>query len=91
MAFRYRYEISDFPGAGNKKIGAYCHALNSQLDSADKARAVFDEVNAIVQLALKNLSLGLERDNAKSRTLIDETRRLATGRNPISGAVQATS
>lgn len=81
LAFRFRYEISDFPGAGNKKIGTYCEALVKHLTTQEKARVVFDECCLILKQALSNSKLDLERDNAKNRALIDEVRKVAIGRN----------
>ena len=81
LAFRYRYERVEFPGDGNRKVDAYCRPLNDDLSSADKARTVFEECCAIVKIALVELSLELERDNAKSRPLIEATKRAARSRN----------
>jgi hypothetical protein len=83
LAFRYRYEASVFPGAGNKKIAQYCHNVILNLDSIEKAKTAFDECSSIVKLALENQGLPLERDSAKSRALISEVVAVAKSRNPI--------
>jgi hypothetical protein len=80
LAFRVRYEAEVFPGAASKGIGKYCGSLLEQLESADKARTSFEECVEIVKGALANLGLSMERDNAKSRTLIDEVKRVALSR-----------
>lgn len=82
LAFRYRFEVQDFQGAGHRKIGAYCAPLVENLSSADKSRIAFDASSAIVKQALLNLNLMMERDNAKSRPLIDEIKKLARSANP---------
>ncbi len=82
MAFRYRYEPSEFTGAGNKRIATYCKPLIELLSNADQAKSVFDEACLIVTKALGSLNLKLERDNAKSRALVDEVKRLAKEANP---------
>lgn len=80
LAFRHRFEVSDFPGSSTKGIGAYCSALVARLETAESAKVAFDESVDIVRSALRNLGLGMERDNAKSRPLIDEVKRIATDR-----------
>lgn len=87
LAFRCRFETFEFPGAGNKRIGQYCAALIQNLDSVDKVRSAFDEASEILKTALTNLNLTMERDNAKSRPLIDEVKNLARAANPIYAAV----
>ncbi|MCZ7854248.1 AIPR family protein [Agrobacterium salinitolerans] len=83
MAFRYRYEPSDFLGAGNKKVANYCAPLIKILSNVDEAKLAFDEACAIVLKALDNLNLQLERDNAKSRSLVDEVKKVARDGNPV--------
>lgn len=70
LAFRYRYETFPFPGAGNKKVSAYCAPLLGNLESIEKSKDAFDECSGIVKAALVNQELPLERDSAKSRPLI---------------------
>jgi len=82
LAFRYRYEATDFPGAGNKKVANYCTNLISQLESVEKAKAAFDECSAIVKESLQNEGLPLERDSAKSRALIGRVIAVSRDRNP---------
>ena len=82
LAFRYRYETTGFPGAGNRKITQYCSGLVVQLESIEKAKEAFDECLGIVKEALQNQGLNLERDSAKSRPLIIEVTRIAKSRNP---------
>lgn len=82
LAFRCLFEAQEFPGPGHKKVGAYCTPLVESLSSVDKARVAFDASSAIVQRALSNLNLTMERDNAKSRLLIDEIKKLARAANP---------
>jgi hypothetical protein len=82
LAYRYRYEATDFPGASNKKISNYCQALAANLKTAESARDAFDEVCLILKEGLKNLGLGVDRDNAKSRPLVDEIKRVAREKNP---------
>lgn len=82
LAFRFRYETSDFPGAGNKKISAYCAPLIGQLVNYDKSKEAFDECVNIVKAALKAQGLQLERDSAKNRGLIQEVITVARQRNP---------
>ncbi|MGO8574388.1 AIPR family protein [Rhizobium leguminosarum] len=81
LAFRYRFESQEFPGAGNRKIAAYCRGLVDHLKTPEAAKNVFDEVCSIVQEALSNLNLALERDNAKSRALVEEVKRVARYHN----------
>lgn len=80
LAFRCRYEKTEFLGAGHKKIGAYCRELLSNLDTPEKSRKAFEECCSIVKTALTTLSLAPERDNAKSRPLIEEVKREAKRR-----------
>ncbi len=82
LAFRYRFESSDFPGAANRKVAPYCNSLIEHINTADKAKAIFDEVAAIVREALNNLGLQSERDNAKSRPLVEEVKKLGRLKNP---------
>ena len=82
LAFRYRYENCDYSSAGNKKIPAYCAPLLSVLSTPDSSKAAFDECVKIVTTALMTLNLKMERDNAKSRPLIEEVRRVAKSLNP---------
>ncbi|WP_394688238.1 hypothetical protein [Hoeflea sp.] len=77
LAFRYRFEPNEYPGANSKHIGAYCDFLIQNLTTAEKSKDSFDEVCGLVQESLQNLGLALERDNAKSRPLIEEVKRLA--------------
>jgi hypothetical protein len=79
-AFRYRYETSPFPGASNRKVEAYCNSLLARLSSGEEAKAAFDTCVSILQEALANLDLDLERDNAKSAPLVAEVKRLAEER-----------
>ena len=86
LAFRYRYEDQDFPGAKNKKSEAYCNTLLSNLSDQNLSKASFDECVSIVKQGLTNLGLGLERDSAKSRPLCDEVRKIAIERNAATTA-----
>jgi hypothetical protein len=81
VAFRYRYENMEFPGAGNKKIRKYCEKLLENLASIEKSQAAFSECVDIVKSALSSVALPLVRDSAKSRPLIDEVKKLARSRN----------
>lgn len=81
LAFRYRYEEMEFPGAGNKKISTYCSPLIAQLENIEKSKEAFDECVDIVKAALTSQGLPLERDSAKSRGLIQEVITLASQRN----------
>jgi hypothetical protein len=80
FAFRVRYETEDFPGAGSKKVDAYCKSLETHLTDVTKVKIAFDEAVSIVREALANLKLPVERDSAKSRPLVDEVRKIATAR-----------
>lgn len=80
LAFRYRYEMADFISPGNKKVGDYCQHLIEQINTQEKAKLAFEECVAIVQQAVANLGLPMERDSAKSRPLIDEVKKLAQKR-----------
>lgn len=82
LAFRYRYEDQDFPGAKNKKCEAYCKKLLDLLEDQQRSKDTFDECVSIVNEALVNLELELERDSAKSRPLVDEVVRISVGRRP---------
>ena len=86
-AFRHRFETSEFPGAGNRKISDYCEVLNLILADIAKAKASFDECRVIVTDSLNNLGLPFERDSAKSRPLVDEIRRVAKARRDAIAAV----
>ena len=81
VAFRYRYENMEFPGAGDKKIRKYCEKLLENLASIEKSHAAFSECVEIVKSALSSVALPLVRDSAKSRPLIDEVKKLARSRN----------
>jgi hypothetical protein len=83
LAFRHRYEDSEFPGAGNKKVPQYCQVFTSLLDSIEKSKLAFDECCTVVKLALQNQGLPLERDSAKSRALIAEVVSVAKSRNKV--------
>lgn len=82
LAFRYRYESADYPGAANRRIATYVAPLISELETSEKSKAAFDEAVLILRTALGNLGLSVERDNAKSRTLIEEVKKVASARNP---------
>jgi hypothetical protein len=86
-AFRFRFEDRDFLGAGHKKISSYVGQLNSQLEDQEAAKDAFNECVSIVAEALSNLALPLERDNAKSKPLVDEVERIARARNPKQQAI----
>lgn len=81
LAFRYRYEEMEFPGAGNKKVSNYCSPLITQLENIENSKVAFDECVNIVKAALTSQGLPLERDSAKSRGLIQEVITLASQRN----------
>ncbi|KQO75292.1 hypothetical protein ASF29_12825 [Rhizobium sp. Leaf262] len=85
LAFRIRYEHSEYPGAANKKIADYCKKLEDYLADATKSKVVFDEAVIIVREALSNLSLPVARDSAKSRPLVDEVKRVAISRRVMDG------
>lgn len=82
LAFRYRFEEFEFPGAGNRKISQYCDVLLKNLESVESSKLAFDECVSIIKEALSTQQLPLERDSAKSRSLILEVIRIATNRNP---------
>lgn len=90
LAFRYRYEVTEFPGAANKRIAQYCSELLKRLDTTEKSKETFDECVAIVKSALAVLKLPVERDSAKSRALIDEVKKAARARNPSFKAASAS-
>lgn len=81
-AFRYRFEPHEFPGAKSKKSSKYSELLLEYLRDADRSKETFDECVKIVRGALSTLELELERDNAKSRPLVDEVKRYAIDRRP---------
>lgn len=81
LAFRYRYENQEFPGAGNQKVRQYCDHLNQQLATNDLAKIAFDECVDILNEAIKITGLPLERDSAKSRPLVDSVKNCAKKRN----------
>jgi hypothetical protein len=87
LAFRYRFEVSEYPGPTNRKIGAYVAPLVDQLRTVDKSKAAFDEGVHIVRTSLSNLGLSVERDNAKSRPLIEEIKRVAAARKKRVGTL----
>ena len=89
FAFRSRFEAEEYPGAGNKKIGAYCNQLEAHLADTTKAKAAFDESVLIVRDALGKLGLPVARDSAKSRPLVEEVKRTAIGRRLADGATTA--
>lgn len=80
LAFRYRYEEQDFPGAKSKKCESYSQKLLNHLKDQQCSKIVFDECVLIVKEALNNLGLDLERDSAKSRPLVDEVKRVSVTR-----------
>lgn len=82
LAFRYRYEEFEFPGAGNKKVSRYCGSLIKNLKTLDDSKQTFDECSRIVKDALNNQGLPMERDSAKSRNLIQEVIEVASQSNP---------
>jgi hypothetical protein len=79
-AFRSRFEQEEFPGAGNKKIAAYCNVLSDHLADTSKAKQAFDEAVLIVRQALTASGLPVARDSAKSRPLVEEVKRIARER-----------
>lgn len=79
-AFRSRFELEDFPGAGSKRIAAYSNALKDHLTDTSNAKQAFDEAVLIVRQALASSGLPVARDSAKSRPLVEEVRRIATDR-----------
>ena len=83
LAFRVRFEAEAYPGAGNKKIQGYCNNLIAHLATPDLSKESFDECVDIVKTSLANIALPLERDSAKSRSLIDEVKKVARSRNPV--------
>lgn len=87
LAFRYRYEDREFPGAKSRKCEAYCTALLAKLADQNLSKASFDECVSIVMLGLSTLSLDLERDSAKSRPLCDEVKKIAMKRKAVAIAV----
>ena len=80
FAFRSRFEVEEYPGAPNKKVGAYCKGLERHLVDAATAKLAFDESVLIVREAVKTLGLPMERDSAKSRPLVEEVKRTAIAR-----------
>lgn len=80
LAFRYRYEDQDFPGAKNKKCESYCSTLLNKLADQNSSKEAFDECVLIVKQGLQSLKLELERDSAKSRPLVDEVKRISVER-----------
>lgn len=82
LAFRHRFERDNFPGVSHKKVISYCDELNSELSDYETAKSCFDECVDIVKNALSAIGLPLERDNAKSRPLIDSVVDVARTRNP---------
>lgn len=85
-AFRHRFEESPFPGFENKKVAAWCEALNAQLADADKARAAFEVCADLIRRAAEQRSLKIERDAAKVQTLAADIRALASKENNIKPA-----
>ncbi len=77
LAFRYRFEPHEFPGAKSSKSEKYTEGLLKYLFDADISKSSFEECVTIVKESLDKLELPLERDNAKSRLLIDEVKRVA--------------
>ncbi|UWF60768.1 AIPR family protein [Brucella sp. 2716] len=89
FAFRSRYELEDFPGAGNKRVPGYCKALEVHLADNTSAKIAFDEAVLIVREALEKLGLPVVRDSAKSRPLVEEVKKTAIARRSVeSGTVQ---
>lgn len=80
LAFRYRFEQRDFPGAKNKKTEKYCLELLGYLKDIDASKKAFDECVSVVKSALSSLGLELERDNAKSRPLVEQVKSIAIDR-----------
>ena len=87
LAFRYRFESVFFPGANNKNVAQYTDILIEHLTTADKSKLAFEEVRSILLEALAVLGLSLDRDNAKSRLLIEEVKRVATARKTVAGRI----
>ncbi len=83
LAFRFRYEAELFPGSAGKKTEAYCKGLLAYLKDAETSKKTFEECVSILREAATNLGLSLERDNAKSRPLVDEIKKVATGRTVL--------
>lgn len=80
LAFRYRYESEDFPGAKSNKSEKYSKDLMEFLKNTDVSKTTFDECVLIVSQALEELGLEQERDNAKSRPLVDSVKKIAVQR-----------
>ena len=85
LAFRHRYEMENYPGSTNKKVGIYFQVIDEILNNSIKTKEAFDECKQIIEDALDALKLPYERDSAKLRSLIDETKRIARHRNPAIG------
>lgn len=83
LAFRYRYEINEFPGAASKNVLKYCDGLLGRLVTQDLARDSFEASFDIVSEAIVNLGLPMARDTAKSRNLVDEVKRISLFRNSL--------
>lgn len=81
LAFRYRYEQQSFPGAKNTSSEKYSLELMQFLSDTEKSKATFDECVYIVSQSLSSLGLELERDNAKSRPLVDQVKTISIARN----------
>lgn len=80
LAFRFRFETLEFPGASNKKSEKYSGDLLGFLKDSAATKIAFDECVLIVKESLTFLGLELERDSAKSRPLVAEVKRIATER-----------
>ena len=81
LAFRHRFETTDFPGLEDRKIALWCDPLNAQLFDLELSRKAFEVCADIVRRAAAARGLRIERDAAKVQSLTDEVRQLAISEN----------
>lgn len=80
LAFRYRFEPIEFPGADSKKVSDYCAKLNEYLKDADTSKSTFDVCRDIVDEAIASSGLAYNRDSAKVRSLAESIKTIAKNR-----------